>query len=79
MLEQGPTASERARALARLPEVRRRARVRRRVRAAVLAGAISWWPWPLVCPRRWPARRDPRRSMSSGRGPLRRRRPLPRL
>jgi FG-GAP repeat len=39
VIEQGPTASERARALARLPEVRRRARVRRRVRVAVLAAA----------------------------------------
>jgi FG-GAP repeat len=37
VLEQGPTASERARALARLPEVHRRARARRRVRVAVLA------------------------------------------
>src|ERR1700728_975813 len=39
VLEQRPTASERARALARLPEVHRRARARRRVRVAVLAGA----------------------------------------
>jgi hypothetical protein len=39
VLEQRPTASERARALARLPEVHRRARVRRRVRVAVLAAA----------------------------------------
>lgn len=39
MFEQGPTSSERARALARLPEVHRRARVRRRVRVAVLAAA----------------------------------------
>jgi hypothetical protein len=41
VLEQRPTASERARALARLPEVHRRARARRRVRVAVLAAVAT--------------------------------------